>query len=373
MYLEHFICRPLVSVPFPLFLLFPQTALFLQLHGPAWTSSPWKNGTTKKWELEYNFPNVLDVYVSTIRLRTSSSCFSVSFISTSFSNLICSQASSKRLRVTIFIFTSRMVFFVAVSKMWFHLLSCWWKHKNVNYPGNVKSVLKLVGTTARSTHVKASEPTFSSSLWSWYSWLVVCSFSRWCWSSSLRRALLCWSTWFCAFFSFSQSCDLRWRRFSRWTMNKGPSLNWRRQTLVTNTSCVRFYVFKVVLFDRNRTCVMWTTPSMSSSYRACFCSTSSRCSFLFTRSVYLFFNLMISASFWNFSFLSFSALAMIWLMCSSCTKQSTASANQKKKSIAHWQKLCHGAHLEEHFEAEAWFFQSINLPIQHCNLILKSV
>lgn len=88
----------------------------------------------------------------------------------------------------------------------------------------------------RSTHVKASEPTFSSSLWSWYSWLVVCSFSKWCWSSSFRRAFLCWSTCICAFFSFSQSCDLRWRRFSRWTMNNCPSLNSGRQTLVTNTS-----------------------------------------------------------------------------------------------------------------------------------------
>lgn len=194
----------------------------------------------KKIKTWVHYCNSFDVYLSPIRIHTSSSCFSVSFISTSFSNLICSQASSKRLRVTILIFTSRRVFFAAVSKMWFHLLSCWWRHRNIIQIGNVMQLWNVSGPsglTKRSTHVKASEHTFSSSLWSWYSWLVVCNFSKWCWSSSFRRAFLCWSTCICAFFSFSQSCDLRWRRFSRWTMNKCPSLNWRRQT-VTNTSGV---------------------------------------------------------------------------------------------------------------------------------------
>lgn len=143
---EDFIRLPLVgvehaglfcNVPFPLFLLFLQTALSVQRHGPAWTSWPWEMKQSENKNLSALFSNAPEVCVSTVTVRTSSSCFSVSFISTSFSNLICSQASSKRLRVTILIFTSRRVFFAAVSKMWFHLLSCWWRHSKVIYTVNV--------------------------------------------------------------------------------------------------------------------------------------------------------------------------------------------------------------------------------------------
>lgn len=75
------------------------------------------------------------------------------------------------------------------------------------------------------THVNASEHMLSSSLWSWDSWLFVCSHSKWCWSSSVCRAFLSWSTSSCASLSFWQSWSLRWRRFSRWTMNDCTSSN----------------------------------------------------------------------------------------------------------------------------------------------------
>lgn len=88
---------------------------------------------------------------------------------------------------------------------------------------------------------------------------------------------------------------------------------------------------------------MWTTPSMISSYRTCFCSWCKRYSFLSTRWVYSSFSLLISASFSSFSSFSFSAFEMIWLMCSSCSDSDQRDEDQYKikgptRAVQHWVK-----------------------------------
>lgn len=208
-----------------LFCSFPSVVVSLHEHNPGWTSSPLRRRESGNKFIVFSgcFSHQASVMVHTL-----SSCFSVSFKLTHSSSSAFSSIISYRLRVAILIFTSRSVFFAAVSRMWFHFLSCIKTETDVNlyiWSCVVWSWPSYVFIYALGTHVRASELISFSSLWSWDRWLFMCSHLTRCWSSRVCSSFLSCSTSSCSFFSFSESWSLSWRRFSTWTINDCTSSN----------------------------------------------------------------------------------------------------------------------------------------------------